>query len=73
MKLKRSDIQLGELLIGDYSVSLTLTRQIQKNYLYVVVDPIGQSDNGIWIVCVQTGEKFHANARYFRKTDNFCP
>ena len=70
MKLKQKDVKVGDLLKGVCNVSRRGDNNfIQYNCFYVVSDPIGLSDNGIWVVCVQTGEKFHANARYFLKTD----
>ena len=70
MKLKRKDVNVGELLKAICSISLGSGTIIQYNCLYVVVNPTcWLVNNGIEVVCVQTGEKFHANARYFLKTD----
>ena len=71
MTLKRSDVKVGDLLTGICNVSLATDNFIHYDCFYVVVEPIGLSDNGIWVINIQTGEKFHANARYFLKTDNF--
>jgi hypothetical protein len=69
MKLKRIDVKLGELLKGITNVSLNGT-VIKDNQLYIVVNPMcWLANNAIEVVCVKTGEKLHANARYFKKTD----
>ena len=73
MLLKRTDIQLGELLIADYDVYSMNIKKVQKGWLYIVADLNGYEFNGIWIICVKTGVKLHSNARYFLKSDNFCP
>ena len=70
MELRRADIKLGELLKAIYNVSEISTQpMIKLNNLYVVVDLNGLGLNGVWVVCVKTGGRFHANARYFSKTD----
>tara|TARA_R100000458_G_C8247969_1_gene225461 strand:+ start:488 stop:706 length:219 start_codon:yes stop_codon:yes gene_type:complete len=70
MQLKRKDVKVGDLLKGICNVSRhEVNNFIQDDCFYVVVDPIGLSDNGIWIINLKTGEKIHANARYFLKTD----
>ena len=70
MQLKRKDVKVGDLLKGVCNVSKhEVNNFIQYNCFYVVADPIGLSDNGIWVINLKTGEKFHANARYFSKTD----
>jgi len=70
MELRRADINLGELLKAIYNVSDLEDRQlIKENNLYVVADLNGYGLNGIWLVCIETGTRFHSNARYFKKTD----
>ena len=72
MKLKRKDVKVGELLRSVCNISLGTGVDIQYNCLYIVVNPTcWLVNNGIEVVCVATGMKFHANARYFLKTDNF--
>ena len=71
MKLKRKDVKVGDLLKGICNVSKhKVNNFIQYNCFYVVADLNGYGFNSIWVVCVKTGEKFHANTRYFSKTDN---
>ena len=70
MKLKRKDVKVGDLLKGICNVCKhEVNNFIQDDCFYVVADPIGLSDNGIWVINLKTGEKIHANARYFLKTD----
>ena len=70
MKLKRKDVKLGELLKGMTNVNLANNSMIRDKQFYIVVNPTcWLVNNGIEVACVQTGEKFHANARYFLKTD----
>ena len=69
MELKRTDVTVGELLKGIYNVTLAMKRHnIHVDSLYVVSSLDGIGHNGIWVICVETGVKFHSNARYFKKT-----
>ena len=68
--LDRVYVKLGELLTGITNVNLANNSMIRANQLYIVVDRrCNYVRNGIEVVCVKTGERFHANARYFLKTD----
>ena len=68
--LERYEVKLGELLKGMTNVNLANNSMIRHKQFYIVVNPMcWLVKNGIEVVCVQTGEKFHANARYFLKTD----
>ena len=69
MKLKQKDVKVGDLLKGICNISLADYNLIHYDCLYIVSDTTGLSDNGIWVICVKTGDRIHANARYFLKTD----
>tara|TARA_Y100000034_G_C6830973_1_gene375065 strand:+ start:685 stop:903 length:219 start_codon:yes stop_codon:yes gene_type:complete len=70
MELKRSDVKIGELLKGIYNVTLAMKQHsVHVGNLYVVTDLNGIGHNGIWVICVKTGKRFHSNTRYFKKTD----
>ena len=71
MQLEKNDVKVGDLLKGICNVSKhEVNNFIQDDCLYVVADLNGYGFNSIWVINLKTGEKIHANARYFLKTDN---
>ena len=69
--LKRKDIKVGDLLIGLENGSLRKHPIVGR--VYVVVDRMGYGANGIFIMEVETGNKYHSHTRWFKKTDKNCP
>jgi len=69
--LERKDVKIGDLLIGLENGSLR--KHPIVGTLYIVVGRLGYGANGIFVMEVKSGNKFHSHARWFKKTDNFCP
>lgn len=69
--LERKDIKIGDLLVAISDGSLR--KHPIKNNLYLVVNLFGYGHNGIFLIEIATGYRFHSETRWFKKTDNFCP
>ena len=69
--LERKDIKVGDLLVGLENDSLRKHPIVGR--VYIVVDRWGYGENGIFIMEVETGKRFHSHTRWFRKTDKNCP
>ena len=69
--LERKDIKVGDLLIA---IEEMATRKHPKvGTLYIVCSPNGYGTNGIYVMDVKSGKRFHSHTRYYRKTDKNCP
>ena len=65
--LQRKNIKVGDLLIGLDNGRYTVT----VGTVYIVLERIGYGRNGIFVMEVKSGKKFHSHTRWFKKTDIF--
>ena len=70
--LERKDLKIGDLLVA-ISKGTSPRKHPIVGTLYIVVGRMGYGTNGIFVMEVETGNKYHSHARYYKKTDNFCP
>ena len=69
--LERKDIKVGDLLVAIKEMNARIHPKIGT--LYIVCSPNGYGTNGIYVMDVKSGKKFHGHTRCFRKTDKNCP
>ena len=69
--LERKDIKVGDLLVAIKEMSTRIHPKIGT--LYIVCSPIGYGTNGIYVMDVESGKKFHSHTRCYKKTDKNCP
>lgn len=69
--LERKDVKIGDLLVGLENGSLRKHPIVGR--IYIVVGRLGYGANGIFVMEVKSGNKFHSHARWFKKADKNCP
>ena len=67
--LERKDIKVGDLLVAIKEMSTRIHPKVGR--LYIVCSSNGFGTNGIYVMDVESGKRFHSHTRCYKKTDNF--